>query len=62
MVPGDPGRAGPSVPRTVEEDPRLEPGSVTLLHPPIVENIVLGNLRSPESAIPVNVGFVDIHN
>ena len=57
MALGALGEAGPSAPRTVEEDPRLEPGSVTLLSPPMVEIDVLGNHHSPQFAKPINVSI-----
>ena len=57
MAHGDPGRAGLSAPRSVTEDPRLGPGSVTLLLQPMVEMIARENRRSPVPATPVNVSL-----
>ena len=56
MVPGAPGKAGLSVPKTVEEDLKIAPGTVTLQYRPMVETFAKGNLQSQHPAKPKNVG------
>ena len=58
MVPGDPGRHGPSVLRAVEEDPKFAPDVVTLQFPPMVEMIarVLDQSQHPATNTSVSLG------
>ena len=55
MVPGDPGRPGLNVPRTVEEGPSIAPDNVMPLPRLMVGVIARGNLQSPDHATTINV-------
>lgn len=54
MAIGDPGEAGPSVPRIVMEEPRIARDAVILPRRHMVEILAVGNLQSPKPATPVN--------
>ena len=57
MVPGDPGKAGPSVPRPVEEDLKIAPGHVTLQYQLLVERIARGEIQSQHPATHTSVSY-----
>ena len=59
MVPGDPGKAGPGVPRAVEEELCTGWGTATLLIRPVAENIARENLWRSSPA-RTNVSWIDI--
>ena len=58
MVPGDPGKAGPSVPRPAEEDQKITPDVVTLQFRPMVEIAARANLHSQHPATNISVSFI----